>query len=180
MQTMLKEEPDSNKTGSLHKHTKELKKMVVSAVEDLVTVTEKERRVAMFQERVQKGIDHLNGVLQGPVQHERERDGLDAALMQKLPAYQELFSVLQLQVSYLATLSMTIKDEEASEVFVKVVCAIFADLHDARIRNLFGWFSRSLNSRSTSTTSSCLQAGPSSSSPSSLCMRCTSIRSSSR
>ena len=27
----------------------ELKKMVVSAVEDLVTVTEKERRVAMFQ-----------------------------------------------------------------------------------------------------------------------------------
>ncbi|CAE7194424.1 HERC1 [Symbiodinium necroappetens] len=164
MQTMLKEEPDSNKTGgSLHKHTKavgvmlalyELKKMVVSAVEDLVTVTEKERRVAMFQERVQKGIDHLNGVLQGPVQHERERDGLDAALMQKLPAYQELFSVLQLQaffgagretfcggrygdVSYLATLSMTIKDEEASEVFVKVVCAIFADLHDARIRNLF-------------------------------------------
>ncbi|CAE7524611.1 Herc4 [Symbiodinium sp. KB8] len=147
MQTMLKEEPDSNKTGgSLHKHTKavgvmlalyELKKMVVSAVEDLVTVTEKERRVAMFQERVQKGIDHLNGVLQGPVQHERERDGLDAALMQKLPAYQELFSVLHLQVSYLATLSMTIKDEEASEVFVKVVCAIFADLHDARIRNLF-------------------------------------------
>ena len=29
----------------------ELKKMVVSAVEDLVTVTEKERRVAMFQAR---------------------------------------------------------------------------------------------------------------------------------
>ncbi|CAE7643215.1 UVR8 [Symbiodinium sp. CCMP2592] len=137
MQTMLKEEPDSNKIGSLHKHEKELKKTVVSAVQDLVTVTEKERRVAMFQERVQKGIDHLNGVLQGPVQHERERDGLDAELMQKLPAYQELFSVLQLQVSYLATLSMTIKDEEASEVFVKVVCAIFADLHDARIRNLF-------------------------------------------
>ena len=30
---------------------------------------------AQSQERVQKGIDHLNGVLQGPVQHERERDG---------------------------------------------------------------------------------------------------------
>ena len=65
--------------------------------------------------------------------------------------------MLQLQISYLASLSMTIKDEAMAEawteffrfrtgedcltfspgkVFVNVVCAIFADLHDSRIRNL--------------------------------------------
>eukprot|EP00913_Durusdinium_trenchii_P025567 g23997.t1 len=32
---------------------------------------------------------------------------------------------------------MTIKDEANAEVFVNVVCAIFADLRDSRIRNLF-------------------------------------------
>ncbi|CAJ1342480.1 unnamed protein product [Effrenium voratum] len=138
MQTMLREEPESNKISSLHKHEKELKKLVESSVQSLATVPEKERRLSVvLQERVEKGIVYLNNVLQHHVHKDPERDRLDQELMARMPSYEELFTVLQLQISYLASLSMTIKDEAMAEVFVNVVCAIFADLHDSRIRNLF-------------------------------------------
>lgn len=137
MQMMLKEEPESNKISSLHKHEKELKKMVESSVHSLALVPEKERRLEILQDRVEKGIVHLNSILHGPVLKHSEEDRLDNEIQSKLSTYEELFQVLQVQVSYLATLSMTIKDEANAEVFVNVVCAIFADLRDSRIRNLF-------------------------------------------
>lgn len=137
MQMMLKEEPESNKISSLHKHEKELKKLVESCAHSLAIVTEKERRLSILEDRVQKGIVHLNEILHGPVPKTSEDDRLDQEIKSKVSTYEELFTVLQLQVSYLATLSMTIKDEVSAEVFVNVVSAIFADLQDSRIRNLF-------------------------------------------
>lgn len=62
---------------------------------------------------------------------------MDRAIRGQLSSYETLISVLQIQVSYLATLSMTLKDESSSKIFVEVVSAIFSELQDGRLRSLF-------------------------------------------
>lgn len=73
---MLKEEPESNKIGSLYKHEKELKRLLESSVHDLSTVPEKERRLELLEERVGKGIQHLTHILHRPAWKDGQEDGV--------------------------------------------------------------------------------------------------------
>lgn len=145
MQKMLKEEPDVNKAHHLKKQEKELGKQLSNCLMDLMECPDLERRVELLHGRIAKGYKYINvEILKKLLQEERTPEHIG----DKISAYQDLLSTLQVQTAYLEKLAMSLTFGSPG-VFLQfeVVTRLFNNLWEPRVKYSFLTFMKMVASR---------------------------------